>query len=76
MRERIAANKPSWRKYFSRAKLEEGTHTNSEGEGTNKNGVDKKGRNDREKRECEIRRIPIKAACPPEPCHQLEERFR
>lgn len=28
MRERIAANKPSWRKYCSRAKLEEGTHTN------------------------------------------------
>lgn len=73
MEEKVAVIKPLQRNYGFRAKLEEGTtHKQS----TNKNVVDKKRRNDREKRECEICRIPIKAACPPEPCHQLEDRFR
>lgn len=77
MEEKVAVIKPLQRNYSSRAKLEEGTtHKQSERQSANKNAVDKKRRNDREKRECEICRIPIKAACPPEPCHQLEERFR
>lgn len=64
------------KKHCSRAKLQAGTHKHSTNKNREKGLEEKKGRSEREKRDFEICRIPIKAACPPEPHHQMEERCR